>query len=678
MTTVDDRPEGALTAGVRGPRSDTGPVGSSGCDGPPHHWSGGSALFAAGGAYLALSLVVWWNVWSSHPTSTTTCGCGDTSLMTWFLAWPAHAISHGLSPLYSTDLFHPGGVNLLANTAEVGLGVPLAPVTWLFGPIASLNVALTLSPALSALAMFVLLQRWVTWSPAAFLGGLLYGFSPFVLTALTDGHLMLGFAAIPPLIVACLDELLVRQRRRPVPVGVLLGVLVALQLFVGTEVLAIAAVTAGIAAVLLAVAALLRPDAVRGRLRYGTIGLGSAAGTSALLLAYPTWFALAGPAHLSGGIWGPDSEISQFGTTLGQLTWPSAPSAQLLALAHRFGGYQAPTRSAVYFGIGLFAVLGAGVLVWHRDRRLWFFGAIGVLSAWLALGVQKGHWTPWRLFAGWPQLDNVIPSRFLLVTYLSAAVLLGLIVDHTHRAVRRRAAAGAGPVHNDRASRSWAGPVAGLLVAAIGLVPIAVYYGQGLPLTVQPVVAPAWFRTVAPDLAPGQVALVFPVPFAYYQSAMTWQATSGMTFAMVGGGGPGALPSRAEAERAGQVAIGNLSVSETPQTVTAAEITATREALDGWGVTLVVLPDPRSLPVYERVHLVRDVVVLMTAATGRPPARTAAAWVWSGPARADASVVPAPTDLARCSAGPAAGSVSSIMAAASCVLASRSSADGST
>ena len=322
--------------------------------------------------------------------------------MTWFLAWPAHAISHGLSPLYSTDLFHPGGVNLLANTAEVGLGVPLAPVTWLFGPIASLNVALTLSPALSALAMFVLLQRWVSWSPAAFLGGLLYGFSPFVLTALTDGHLMLGFAAVPPLIVACLDELLVRQRRRPVLVGVLLGVLVALQLFVGTEVLAIVAVTAGIAAVLLALAALLRLDRVRGRLRYGGIGLGAAAGTSALLLAYPTWFALAGPAHLSGGIWGPDSEISQFGTTLGQLTWPSAPSAQLLALAHRFGGYQAPTRSAVYFGIGLFAVLAAGVLVWHRDRRLWFFGAIGVLSAWLALGVQKGHWTPWRLFAGCP------------------------------------------------------------------------------------------------------------------------------------------------------------------------------------------------------------------------------------------------------------------------------------
>jgi len=50
---------------------------------------------------------VWWNVWSQHPTSTTTCGCGDTSLFTWFLAWPAYAIAHGLDPLYSTAMFHP-------------------------------------------------------------------------------------------------------------------------------------------------------------------------------------------------------------------------------------------------------------------------------------------------------------------------------------------------------------------------------------------------------------------------------------------------------------------------------------------------------------------------------------------------------------------------------------------
>ncbi len=122
-------------------------------------------------------MFVWSSAWR-HPTSTTTCGCGDTSLFTWFLEWPAYAISHGLNPFYSTAMHVPVGVNLLANTSVVAIGVLLAPVTWLFGPVATLNVALTLAPALSALSMFVLLRRWVTWTPAAFVGGLLYGFSP--------------------------------------------------------------------------------------------------------------------------------------------------------------------------------------------------------------------------------------------------------------------------------------------------------------------------------------------------------------------------------------------------------------------------------------------------------------------------------------------------------------------
>ena len=69
---------------------------------------GRSYLFS-GGVYLLISLFIWFRLWSSHPTSTTTAGYGDNSLFTWFLAWPAYAISHGLNPLYSTALFYPKG-----------------------------------------------------------------------------------------------------------------------------------------------------------------------------------------------------------------------------------------------------------------------------------------------------------------------------------------------------------------------------------------------------------------------------------------------------------------------------------------------------------------------------------------------------------------------------------------
>ena len=97
----------------------------------------------------------------------------------------------------------------------LAVGIPLAPVTWLFGPVATLNVASTLGPALSALAMFWLLRRWVRWTPAAFVGGLVFGFSPFVFVNLAGGHLMTGVLVLVPLMVGCLDELLVRQRHSP-------------------------------------------------------------------------------------------------------------------------------------------------------------------------------------------------------------------------------------------------------------------------------------------------------------------------------------------------------------------------------------------------------------------------------------------------------------------------------
>ena len=258
----------------------------------------------AGGLYLATSLVVWWNVWSGHPTTTATCGCGDSSLFTWFLEWPAYALAHGLNPFHSTAMGYPAGVNLLSNTSELAVGTILAPVTWLFGPVASLNVAVTLAPVLSALAMFFLLRRWVTWAPAAFVGGLLYGFSPFALGALSGSYLMVGVAVVPPLVVAALDELLIRQRRSAVVTGIGLGILVAVQFFIGTEALAIMMLTTAFGVLIVVVYAAVRsPADLRSNAHHTVVGTVAGGVTSLVLLAYPTWYAFAGPSHLSEPIW---------------------------------------------------------------------------------------------------------------------------------------------------------------------------------------------------------------------------------------------------------------------------------------------------------------------------------------------------------------------------------------
>ena len=670
MTTTDEsRPEAASRGvPVIDPGDEPGDGLSSAGGSVPGH--GPRSLLIAAGLYLLLAVLVWWNVWSSHPTSTTTCGCGDSSLFTWFLEWPAYALSHGLDPLYSTAMFFPHGVNLPANTSELAFGVVLAPVTWLFGPVATLNVALTLSPALSALAMFVLLRRWVSWMPAAFVGGLLYGFSPLVLVSLTDAHLMLGMAAVPPLVVACLDELLFRQRRRPIPTGLVLGALVTVQFFIGSEVLATMALIGAIGIVLITAWAALHPSVLRRHLPYALVGLAAGGITAAVLLAYPVWFALAGPAHLSGPVW-PGLYLGFYGIAVKSFVIPAATSPSFTEFLHRFGGYQGPSLSPQYLGFGVVAVLVGGVALWWRDRRLWLFGAIAAVTVAFSLGSAVGSWRPWEIFSSLPELENIIPSRFVLLTYLAVAVMVGLIVDHAFVAVRGRR--GARRVHAaEHRSRPWAGAAVGLVVAAAAIVPLAVYLAQSTPMTTQPVVLPTWFRTVAPHLRGRQVLLVFPVPFATIQSSLTWQAVDGMHYSMVGGGGPGGVVQRAGGERQGQAVIANASVDFKGQTITPADIVSVRRALDDWGATMVVIPDQNDLPPYDRISSVVSAAALVTAATGALPVHQAQAWVWSGVDHAGPSAVLPAAAFAACTAGEAVRGTVPVARATACVLASGS------
>lgn len=105
--------------------------------------------------------------------------------------------------------------------------------------------------------MFWLLRRWVSWAPAAFVGGLFFGFSPFVLVSLALAHPNFGMLAPVPLIVGCIDDLFVRHRYRPLRVGVAIGLLLTVEFFVSVEVLSLMALFAVFVAVVAGIAALL-------------------------------------------------------------------------------------------------------------------------------------------------------------------------------------------------------------------------------------------------------------------------------------------------------------------------------------------------------------------------------------------------------------------------------------
>jgi hypothetical protein len=609
-------------------------------------WAGFSVFLGVGASYLLLGVVLWWHAWASGAGTHTLCGCGDPALFLWFFQWPATAVAHLHNPFYSSALFHPGGVNLLSQTSVMGLTVPLIPVTWIWGPVAALNLASTITPALGALATFAVLRRWVRWTPAAYLGGLLYGFSPFVLTSLEFAHLMTAALMVLPLIVGALDEILVRQRHPAWQSGLVLGLLLVWQFFLSTELLAVLAVVLLIALAGLVLVVALTDRARRQRrlqarlqrrLPHAVRGVVVGVAVSGVLLVYPLWFALDGPAHLSGVIW-PRLEA------LGGFEWGSFVGPHLVTGSrgyNQLGGYlgrQLP--SAGYIGWGLLGVLVAGSLVWFRDRRLWFFGFVLAVCVLCSLIARPGGLEPAHLFAHIPLLDDVIEQRFMVFGFLAAAIMLAVIIDHVHD--------GLGRVR----SGSWASSLVALGVAAVALVPIALTFDSALPFTMEAVTLPRWYTEVAPTLPPGRVLLSYPAPFSGIQVAMAWQSVDAMHYSQAGGGGPQGVRARAGSAAPGFAVLTRLAfgIGQSPPTGTPAQLAAVRHAIAEWRVdTVVIAPQPGAPFLLEG----RDptyAAALMTAALGRLPRIQAGAWVWNDVTGADpAATSPlAPTRLADC------------------------------
>ncbi len=332
-------------------------------------------------------------------------------------------------------------------------------------------------------------------------------------------------------------------------------------------------------------------------------------------------------------------------------------SRPLTGIMHLFGGYQGPTLPLLCFlGVGVLIVVIGGSIIWRHDRRLWFFGLLALVAAVLSLGVTDSYWTPWRVFTHLAVLNNVVPVNISVIIDTCVAIMLAVVVAHAHEDVDRRAG-------------STAATVAGWAVVALALVPVAVAFWPNVPITVRAATTPRWFTAHAPA-AHGQVLLPYPAALGGIQSSMAWQAMTGTTFSMVGGGGPGIAPSRAGPESAGFDVLARASFPLSPAPgPSEANLTAIRNALRGWGVTTIVVPDQPGLPTYARGRPVPYAVGLFTAALGRPPRFETDAWVWTGVARPGAPVPLGPSQFAACT-DPGSARISE-PAVASCVLAHR-------
>ena len=173
--------------------------------------------------------------------------------------------------------------------------------------------------------------------------------------------------------------------------------------------------------------------------------------------------------------------------------------------------------------------------------------------------------------------------------------------------------------------------IAGALgVGAVALVPLAVNLLPDLPFTMEAVVLPRWYTTVAPHLPPGRVLLSYPAPFSGIQVVLAWQAVNDMAYSQAGGAGPEGTSVRAGRAGPGFDVLNVLSLgfSLTEPDPTPANLAAVRGALRIWKVnTVVIAPEPSGLAI-QQGHDPSYAAAYMTAVLGRLPVIQAGAWVW--------------------------------------------------
>lgn len=579
--------------------------------------------------YVALAVICYWHLWAGGPATVVQTG-GDQIQFVWDLNWLPYALGHGLDPFFTHLLNAPHGVNLLTNNSVPLLGLVTAPITLLWGPLASFNVLETAALAGSATSMYVVARRFTSWRPAAFVAGLLYGFSPYEIGQ-GLGHLNLTFCVLPPLILLLVHDIAVSRSGSPVRRGLLLGLAVIGQFFISAEVLA---TTAVMAVVLLVVIAIRGRHQLVGALADVGRGFGAAAILAAVVLVYPIWFALAGPEHVTGPL--QDAALFRadlLGPVVPDSLMRLAPSS-LASRADTFAG--GAVENGSYLGIPLLLVLGVGAVVFRRLAAVQAAVVVGVAAFILSLGPRlvvsgapgqiapyvPNGWPvplPGALLARLPILDHALPSRFSMYSAMAAALLLAVILDHSHRNARRAAGVAAGV----------AGPGALAVFALFPLVPAVPYGGIAAPAI------PVFFRSPAASTVPaGSVAVLYPYPSAAVADAELWQVAADLRFRMAGGydlvPAPGtgevstsALTPDTRTTATGQV-LTELYVGQVPQRSPAIQ-SAVRAELTAWHVTRVVAV----LTPLDRTAVLGYLNWLM----GVAPRRQADAVVWYLPGR---------------------------------------------
>ncbi|QOC92916.1 hypothetical protein [Micromonospora craniellae] len=379
------------------------------------------------GAYVLLGVLVCLYYWVDVQNRVSSHLPTDHSWFEWLFSHGAYSVLHLENPLFSTRQNAPDGVNMMANTSLLGVTLPLAPLTWLLGP--QVVYALYLGGALAATAAtsyWMLSRHLVRSRAAAFVGGAFLGFAPGIVHH-ANGQPNFVSNFLLPLIVVRVFRLAEpgRWRRN----GLVLGLLVAYQIFINEEMLLL---TAMACLVIVIAYAAMRPREAWARAGTFGAGLGLGGGVALLLTAYPIWFQFNGPQSyrgLQGGVfhsWGED--------VVAFVTFPRDTIAGNEAVEATIG----LTEQNTWFGwpMVLFTVVALALLV-RRSLVARILAVLVVLFSVASLGPEirfNGELTgiagPWSYIPeDVPLIEMMMPTRLTLVTTAALGVLLALAWD---------------------------------------------------------------------------------------------------------------------------------------------------------------------------------------------------------------------------------------------------------
>jgi hypothetical protein len=457
----------------------------------------------------------------------------DADAFLWFMAWWPHAIAHGSYPFFTHAVWAPTGISLMWTTAVPVPSLALWPITTALGPVAGFDALQLLVPATGAWATYLLCRRVSGDALASFAGGWLFGFSSYTAIQLLAGHPNLGLTFLVPL-AAYLIVRRIEGSLGPVAFVVLLGVTLAAQVGISTEVLAtmtLIGAAAGVVGVVVATR-----HARRAILRTGALAV--AAYALAAVLASPALYAAAHfPRPTKATVVGSQAPVAL--ARLAEFVGPGT-AAQLRP------GFLPDVSGAngAYLGIALVVILVlAAVAGRHRRVGIVLF-VVASLAAVTSLGpsVLVGHVhlsTPWGLFGSLPLVRLAAPGRIVMYAVLAAAVAAAIV-----------AADGL---------RTWQRAVRWSLVGLAILSTLPNVTGQAWSAR-EP--DPPFFATAAyrAFVHPNETVVIV---WVRKGDQMYWQARSGMAFGLAGGYLGVTPPGIADATFAKRLAAGQVGPAQT-------------------------------------------------------------------------------------------------------------------